>query len=331
VTRTRCLAIGVILGAILIGPWTAAAQPVAPATTTPWPQRTVKFILPLGPGSGVDITARLLAERLQTRWAQSVVVENRPGGDGIVAVGGFVAANDDHVLLYTPTGSFTVHPYQRANLPYEAERDLLPIARVSNTILAMGVPASMNVTSLADFVARARAEPGKLNAALVPGITELVFDGFVKSAGLSIAKVPYRDIVQAATDLGEDRIQLMMSALAILRPQVQADRIKLIAINGRERTTQAPDVPTAVEAGYPALMLEGLVGLFGPRGTDLKLRERIAADVISALSDPAIAAKVAASAQVLNPGGPAELAAAVREQTEQVAGIAKMLGTQPKQ
>jgi tripartite-type tricarboxylate transporter receptor subunit TctC len=315
-----------IVAALIVG-----ASALAPALAQSYPQRAVKFILPFGPAAGVDITARLLGDKLAARWGKLVVVENRPGGDGIGAIGAFVGAHDDHVLLYTPPGNFTVHPYQRAKLPYDARRDLLPIARVTNTILAIGVPASMDVSSLADLVARAQVEPGRLNAAVVPGITELVFDGFVKSAGLSIAKVPYRDIVQAATDLGEDRIQLMMSALAILRPQVQADRIKLIAINGRERTTQAPDVPTAVEAGYPALMLEGLVGLFGPRGTDLKLRERIAADVISALSDPAIAAKVAASAQVLNPGGPAELAAAVREQTEQVAGIAKMLGTQPKQ
>ncbi len=260
-----------------------------------------------------------------------MVIENRPGGDGIVAITGFVGAKDDHVLLYTPTGSFTVHPYQKANLPYEAERDLLPIARVSNTILAVGVPASANFTSLADFVAKARAEPGKLNAALVPGITEFVFDGFVKDSDLKIAKVPYRDIVQAATDLGENRIQFMMSALAILRPQVQANRIKLVAINGRERTKLFPDVPTAVEAGVPSLLLEGLVGLFGPRGMDLKVRERIGADVVAVIADPEIAAKLIASAQVVNPGGPAELAAAVKEQTEQIAATAKALGIERKQ
>jgi tripartite-type tricarboxylate transporter receptor subunit TctC len=170
---------------------------VSPASAQAWPQRTVRFILPLGPGSGADIAARLLAERLHRRWAHSVAIENRPGGDSIVAITGFVNANDDHTLLYTATGSFTAHPYQRANLPFNGEQDLLPIARVSNTVLAVGVPASMNVGSLADFVARARADPGKLNAALVPGITEFVFDGFVHATGLNLAKVPYRDIVQA--------------------------------------------------------------------------------------------------------------------------------------
>jgi tripartite-type tricarboxylate transporter receptor subunit TctC len=267
-----------------------------------------------------------LAEKLRTRWGQPVVIENRPGGDGIVAIGAFVAAVDDHQLLYGPTGSFTAHPYLHANLPYDAKLDLLPIARVSSTIIAVGVPALAKIDSLADFVERARAEPGKFNGAVVPGYTELVFDGFVKSAGLSLAKVPYRDVVQAATDLGENRIQIMVSALAILRPQVDAKRIKLVAITGRERTELAPDVPTAVEAGFPSMAAEGLVGLFGPRGMDLGLRERIAADVITAIADPELAARLVATAQVLKPGGPAELSQSVAEQTEQIAAIAKTLG-----
>jgi tripartite-type tricarboxylate transporter receptor subunit TctC len=188
----------------------------------------------------------------------------------------------------------------------------------------------MDVSSLADLVARAQVEPGRLNAAVVPGITELVFDGFVKSAGLNIVKVPYRDAMQAATDLGRNRIQIMMAALAILRPHVEANRVKLVAVNGRERTALAPAVPTAAEAGYRALQLEGLVGLFGPRGMNLELRERIAADVMAAIDDPDIAARLIGSAQVINPGGPAALEAAAQEQAEQVARIARALGMRPK-
>jgi tripartite-type tricarboxylate transporter receptor subunit TctC len=322
--RVGALVIGLLT---VLGMWAPAW---AQSGQRGWPQRTVKLIVPLGPGSGVDVTGRLLAEKLQKRWGQPVVIENRPGGDGIPAITAFVGAHDDHVLLYAPTGNFTVHPYQRANLPYDARRDLMPIARVTNTILAVGVSASLDVSSLADLVTHAQVEPGRLNAAVVPGITELVFDGFVKGAGLNIVKVPYRDVVQAATDLGQNRIQVMMGALAILRPHVEANRVRLLAVNGRERTALAPAVPTAAEAGYRALQLEGLVGLFGPRGMDLELRERIAADVMAALDDSDIAARLIESAQVVNPGGPAALEAAVQEQTEQVARIAQVLGMRPK-
>src|SRR5438445_4836580 len=136
----------------------------------------------------------------------------------------------------------------------------------------------MNVGTIADWVARAKAEPGKFNAAVVPGITEFTFDYFVKTSGLSLQKVPYRDIVQAATDVGEGRLQIYMASYAILQPQAQAGRIKTLIVNGRTRAPILPDVPTAIEAGFPSLEVEGLVGLFGPRSMASDLREKIGAD-----------------------------------------------------
>lgn len=302
-----------------------------PAHGQGWPQRAVKFIVPFGAGAGTDIGARLIAERLTQRWGKPVVVENRPGADGLVAIGAFVGANDDHTLLFAASGSFTVHPYQHAKLPYDADRDLLPIARVSNTVLAVGIPATLKLDTLSDFVAYARARPGELNAALVPGITEFVFDGFAKNAGLVFAKVPYRDIVQAANDLAEGRVQVMMSSYAIQQPQAQAGRIRVLCVTSRERVPFLRDIPTAVQAGFPDLEVDGLVGLFGPAGMPLDLRERIAADVVAVSSDPAIGARLAATAQAVNPGGPAEFAAAINAQREKVAAVASILGMKPKQ
>jgi tripartite-type tricarboxylate transporter receptor subunit TctC len=301
-----------------------------PSAAQAWPQRPVKFIVTLGPGSGADIGARLVADRLAARWGKPVVIENRPGADGLVAIQAFVNAADDHTLLFTPAGSFTVHPLQYSKLPYVPE-DLVPIARVSNTIIAVGVPASLKIGTLADFAKLARAEPGKLNAAVVAGITEFTFDYFVKTAGLDIAKVPYRDIVQAATDLSEGRVQVMMSSYAILQPHALAGRVKVIAVTGHERTSILPDIPTANESGFPALEVEGLVGLFGPRGISNELRARIGADVAAVAADPTIAERLAATAQVPNPGGPAEFAAAIDRQRAQIAVIAQALGPTPKQ
>jgi len=314
---------------LLIVLFALAVASTAPVRAEAWPQRSVKFIVPLGPGSGADIGARLLADRLPARWGKPVVIENRPGADGLVAIQAFVAAADDHTLLFTPSGSFTVHPFQYEKLPYAAD-DLVPIARVSNTIMAVGVPAQMQVASLSDFVARARAAPGKFNIAAVPGIGEFTFDYFVKTAGLSVAKVPYRDIVQAATDVGEGRIQIMMASYAILQPQAQAGRIKILVVNGRQRAPILPEIPTAVEAGFPALELDGLVGLFGPRGIASDVRDKIAADVVAAAADPAIAARLAGTAQVLNPGGAAEFAADIERQRAQNAAIARTIGLTPK-
>ena len=138
----------------------------APASAQTWPQRTVKFLVTLGPGAGVDIGTRLIGDRLSARWGQPVVVENRPGGDGIVAITSFLSARDDHILLASPTSSFTAHPYLHERLPYELA-DLLPIARVSNTLITISVPASLDVATFADLVAM--ASPTRSTATLLPG------------------------------------------------------------------------------------------------------------------------------------------------------------------
>jgi tripartite-type tricarboxylate transporter receptor subunit TctC len=301
----------------------------APAAAQTWPQRTVKFVLPLGPGSGVDIGSRLLADRLSTRWGQPVVVENKPGGDGIVAISAFVGARDDHVLLSSPTSSFTAHPYLHDSLPYKPS-DLAPIARVSNTLITIGVPASLNVGSLAELIALARAQPGKLNWAGTTGALDFVYAGFLKSAGLDMTKVPYRNPVEAANDLGEGRVQLYVAALAIVRPQLQAGKIRLIAVTNTVRAPTVPDVPTVKEAGHPELTFDGLVGLFGPPAMPIALRERIAGDV-RAVADASIGARLADTGQVLNVGGPTEFGAATDEQRAKVAAIAKELGIKPAQ
>src|ERR1700731_1456099 len=139
--------IRLVIWAICAGLAFLAAASPSPAET--WPQRNVRFIVPLGPGSGADITARLLADRLAARWGKAVVVENRPGGDGIVGTGAFVSARDDHTLLFTPAATFTAHPFLHDKLPYEPA-DLVPIARVTNTMVAIVAPSAMKVGSLAE-------------------------------------------------------------------------------------------------------------------------------------------------------------------------------------
>ena len=312
----------------LLAPVMLWARPAAAET---WPQRPVKFLLPLGAGSGVDIGARLLADRLSTRWGQPVVVENRPGGDALVAISAFVSAHDDHVLLATPTSSFTAHPYLHDNLPYKSS-DLLAIARVSNTIITLAVPTSLNVGSLADLVALARAQPGKLNWAGVTGALDFLFAGFLQHAGLNMTKVPYRNPVEAANDLAEGRVQAYLSALAIVRPQIEAGKIKPLAVTNKVRAPTAPDVPTVKEAGYPDLTLDGLVGFFGPPEMSNALRERIAADIGAVVAaDPTIGQRLTATGQIPNVGGPTEFAAAIEEQRAQIAAIAKELGIKPTQ
>jgi tripartite-type tricarboxylate transporter receptor subunit TctC len=296
-----------------------------PAGAQTWPQRNVKLILPLGPGSGVDISARLFADRLAMRWHQSVIVENRPGGDGIVALGAFAGAHDDHILLFSPTSSFTAHPYQHENLPYRPD-DLMPIARVSNTVVTISVPAALKVASLGDLIAQVRAQPGKFNWAGVTGALDFLFEGFLKREGLSMAKVPYRNPVEAANDLGEGRVQVYEAALAIVQPQIQSGKIKVLALTNSARASVVPEIPTVAESGFPGLTIDGLTGLFGPARMPLALRERIAADIRAVSTDPVILDRLIATGQLVNIGGPEEFAAAVSAQRAQIDATADALG-----
>lgn len=294
-----------------------------------WPQRPVTFILPLGAGSGVDITSRLLAEKLSAKWGKPVVIENRPGGDAIVAINAFVGAGDDHTLFMAPTSTFTAHPMLHAKLPYDPA-DLVPIARTTNTLIAIGVPASLGVNTLAEFVKLAKEKPGSLNYAGTTGAVDFVFSGFLKKAGIDVTKVPYKDGVQALNDLAEGRIQIYGAAYAIMRPQVEAGKVKVIALMNSERAPALPDVPTAAEAGYPSLTLDGLVGLFGSRKMSPELRDRIAADVVEAVGDPSIASKMTATGQVVRPGKAAEFAAEIKEQRDVVKAAAEAVGAKAK-
>src|SRR5215813_3248058 len=273
--------------------------PSAAADT--WPNRPVRFIITLGPGSGVDIGARLFADKLSARWGQPIIVENRPGGDGMVAINGFLSAHDDHTLLVSPVSSFTAHPYFHEKLPYD-QQDLIPVARISKTVVAVSVPTSLNINSLKELEALARSKPDELNWTTATGFTDFVFAGFLHTVGLKMAKVPYKNPAGAAADLAAGVIQVYMPAYAIVRPQVEAGAVKVLAVTNRERAPAIPDIPTAVEAGYPSLEFDGLVGLFGPPGITDEVRSKIAADIKEAASDPETIKRLTATAQIVAPG-----------------------------
>jgi tripartite-type tricarboxylate transporter receptor subunit TctC len=313
----------------------AAALSIPPshaqAQAQTWPDRSVKWILPFGAGSATDIAARLLAERLSAKWGKPVVIENRPGGDGLVAINAFTSANDDHVLLYASSASFMAHPYTQEKLPYDLQRDLAPIARVCDTVVAASVPAASEFKTIAEFAARAKAEPGKYHAAGAAGVPEFSLGAFIKSENLDVTKVPYRDVVQAGRDLGEQRIHFLLSSYAVVRPLIEAGKVRVVGAGGRKRAAITPNVPSVLETGYPTLVTETTSGLYGPKGMALALRERIAADVIAAASDPAAAGKIVASGQDMNTGGPADLTATLKQQGEALTRVAKILGMERKQ
>jgi tripartite-type tricarboxylate transporter receptor subunit TctC len=315
---------GPIAAAILLAAFSSAALAQA------WPHKPVRFILSLGPGSGADLSARLYADRLTKMWGQPAVVENRPGGDGVIAINAVIQAKDDHTLLWGPTANFVGHPYSLDKLPYDPN-ELVPVARVSGTVVTLAVPASLNVTSLKDLVETAKRKQGWLNWTTAVTMTDIILEGFLKTQGIEAAHVRYKQPAEAVNDLINERIQLYSSAYAIIRAQAQGGKARLLAVQARNRVPEL-DLPTVSELGFPGLNFEGLVGIIAARSSNLPeaARERIAADIRTVSAEPAVAERLAATAQLNVPGNAAEFAQSIDEQVKQLAESAQRLGLKPK-
>jgi tripartite-type tricarboxylate transporter receptor subunit TctC len=296
------------------------------SSATAWPDRTVRLILPVPAGSAADFTARLFAERLSALWAQPVIVENRPGADGVIGVSSFVNLHDDHALLFAISAVATVHAVQIEKLPYDPINDLVPISPASEIVLAIATSEKSSIHSLKDLIQSARAAPGKLNWASSPGLPPYVLGAFFKGSGLEITSIFYRDLAPALQDLGEGRLDLFVHALSVLIPQAQASRARLLAVASPQRAAATPEVPTVTELGMPELTMEGLSGFFGARGMAVATRERIAADVATIANDPAIQQRLAAIGQTAHPGTMAEFAGFLANNRERLIALGRTAG-----
>jgi tripartite-type tricarboxylate transporter receptor subunit TctC len=295
------------------------------ATSAPaqsWPQRPVRLIVPVGTGTAIDFAARLYAERLGEIWKQPVVIENRPGGDGITGVAAFTGMNDDHTLLFAHSSPAGVLPVIHEKLPYDAARDLVPISMASDIFIVIAATESLEARSIRDLIAASRKQPAQLNWAAGPGLPRYVFDSFLKSAGLSMNLVSYREVPPLLQDFREGRLHAVAHSLAAVTPVVQSGKARLLAIANSQRSSIAPDVPTAVEAGYPTLAMDGFCGFYGRRGIADELRDKIARDVRTVAADPKLVERLVGTGQVARASTPAEFAAALAALRQRIAKIA---------
>jgi tripartite-type tricarboxylate transporter receptor subunit TctC len=313
----RALLAALALAAPLLGTSAVAQQA--------WPTRPVRLILPFGPASGADIGARLLAEKLQPLWGQPVVVEGKPGGDGLLSINAVLNAKDDHTFFFGPTSAYVVHPYVHDNLSYDPEKDLTPIAGVAQVQIAIAVPTKLGLNTLKDFIDYAKKNQDKVSYGVAPGFSEFVFDGFKREQGLNIPKVPYRDITTSPSDIGEGRLQLGMMSYAAMRATEELGTIKVLAMNSVKRSEIAPNTPSVVEAGFPSLVASPVLGMLGPRDMPMALRQKIARDIMEVMKDPQIRERLNLSGQPAAPMNVEEFTKAVNEQHAQVARIAKLL------
>jgi tripartite-type tricarboxylate transporter receptor subunit TctC len=309
---------------------TALTLSMVPAAAELWPQRPVRIIVPIAPGSSPDVAARVFAQHLATRWGSTVVVENRPGADGVAGTTAFAIAHDDHALLFTGAAPISVYPLIQEKLPYDPARDVLPVSIAVETFGTISVAASLPIKSLSDFIGFARSRPGQLNWATGGGAFPILMAGFNKSAELGMSHVPYRDQNLALQDLAEGRIHVFATAMTAVLPFVQAGRIRVLAVTNNRRSGMWPDIPTITEAGFPDIAFDGLLGVFASRDTPHDRRERIAADIQAIAADEAVKRRLEANGQIIRGSTPAEFSAAIEDQQAKLSAIVRVVGKAPQ-
>jgi len=287
----------------------------------------IRIIVPFAPGGINDTAARLLQPYLEKALGQNVIVDNRPGASGIVGTDTVARAAPDGRTLVMVASSFTVLP-ATARLPYDSLRDLAPVALVGQNPLLFVANPKLAANTLAEFVALARSQPGKLNYA-TPGAasqTHLVTELFSQRAGIRMEQIPYRGGTPAVQAVVAGDAQFTVLSPLVLLPQIAAGNLKVLAVGGRARDPQLPNVPTVAEQGFADFEATQWVGLLAPASTPPQMIARLNAEVNTALQNADLIAKLAQQGMAPGGGAAADFAARIAREIAGWRAVARSAG-----
>jgi tripartite-type tricarboxylate transporter receptor subunit TctC len=296
----------------------AACALAAPAPAQTYPMKPVRIIVPFAPG-GVDVTARLIADRLTAALGQPFIVENRAGAGG--SVGAKMVANSDpdgHTLMFSTPGPVVVSPVMNRNAGYDSVRSFAPVAIVSQSPLLLVIHPSVPAKTLKELVAYAKANPGKIHFPS-PGVgtqPHLVGEMLKSMTGLDIVHVPYRGSAPAVTDLLAGQVQIYFDNFANLLQHVEGGKLRAIAVTGDGRSPQLPDVATMDESGYGGIAATYWNGMFAPAGTPAAVVARLNAVVNRALVTSEVRSALQKLGSDPKTGTPQEFAAFIALEAE---------------
>ena len=273
-----------------IGSTLAAAVGSPGVFAQSWPTRPVRLIVPFAASGPADNFARFIAQRLQESLGQSFVVDNRPGGGGVIGTDGVAKAAPDGYSLLIMSNAHTVNESLIPNKPYNLVRDFVPVAPINSSDLVLVAHPAVPANTLAEFIALAKARPGKLNyASSGPGTPyHMAGELFKAMSGLFIVHVPYRGSAGARTDVVSGQVDVMFDAVTTMAEFVKAGKVKAFATTGKTRSTALPDVPTMDEAGVKGYESTIWLGLMAPKGTPDAVVNRLNEEVTKIANNPQV-------------------------------------------
>jgi len=286
----------------------ALVPPSAQAQT--YPERTVRIIVPTAPGGSIDTTARAVAAKLAELWGKPVVIENRPGAAMII--GAEAAARspaDGYTLLVAHDGTMAMNPVVYPTLGYHSQRDFEPVALMTSIPEVVLVNEAVPIRSVAELIAYAKANPGKLNHASGGTATLLALELFKAMAGVDITSIPFRGGAPAVTAVMSGDAQMIFADLATANAGMQSGRLRTLAVTTVTRVPRLSDVPTVHESGVPGYDVATWIGAFAPIGTPKSIVAKIEADIKQALAAPDLRAKLEALSMEIRSGASEEMRA----------------------
>ena len=311
---SKALAVGVLL----------AVHASASATAQNYPTRAIRLIVPYPPGGANDLLGRIVGDRLAAAWGQPVVIDNRPGANGLIGVAlAKHSAPDGYTLLIGATGTHTVNPVLYRKLPYDPVKDFAPVTLVASAPIVLLVHPSLPAHSVAELVALSRARPGKLNYAAGASLFNLVMELFKHATGADLTYVPYRGSVQALTDLMEGEAQVGADVIQTPLPFMRDGRLSALAVTGTTRAFAAPELPTLTEAGVPGIEMTGWTGHYAPAGTPPEIVSALDEEIRRDLEDPRVIERLHQVGYEPRALGPAAFAALMRREIAQYREIVK--------
>jgi tripartite-type tricarboxylate transporter receptor subunit TctC len=255
----------------------------------PWPAKPVRIVVAYPPGGGIDVMGRQIAERLTAAWGQPVVVENKPGANTIVAADAVAkSAPDGYTVLMTTDATFSINPHLYAKLPFDPQRDFVPVTLLVLLQQLLVAHPSLPANSLQELIALAKAKPGTINYASYGSGSQphLAGEMLKNRAGIDLVHVPYKGISLAVPAVMAGEVQLTFAGIATSSAPLKAGRIKALAIGGAQRSPLFPQVPTFAELGYPEVETHAWFGLFLPAGASREALGRIYQDAKKVLEEP---------------------------------------------
>lgn len=301
----------------------ALAQPA-------FPTRPVKIVVPFAPGGSSDSATRIIAEQLQSKWKQPVVIENRPGANG--SIGASMVAKspaDGYTLLLTPVSIGTVNIFVK-NPSFDPLKDLAPVTQVVEGDYVLAAQKGLPVNTMAEFAAYAKANPTKVFHGTFGGASMLAFEQFSERMGFRVQNVTYRGEAPALNALLGGEVQVVLATLVGARPFIESERIKALGIPSKTRSTILPEVPTADESGAKGFHVNFWFGLTAPAGTPRPVIDRIGADVAEVLARPDVKGRLFGMGLVAKASKPEAFGQVIKYESERWVETARRAGVEPQ-